>query len=69
MTGSVKKLVQDRGFGFIKGEDGREYFFHLSAMRERGVFDSLKEGDAVTFEKDAPKEGSKGPRAADVVRA
>ncbi|HEY5487177.1 MAG TPA: hypothetical protein VIK06_05965, partial [Candidatus Limnocylindrales bacterium] len=27
-TGTVKKVVADRGFGFIAAEDGKEYFFH-----------------------------------------
>ncbi len=27
-TGTVKRVISDRGFGFIAGEDGKEYFFH-----------------------------------------
>src|SRR5579859_4889682 len=30
-TGTIKKLVSDRGFGFIAAEDGKEFFFHRSA--------------------------------------
>ncbi len=40
--GSIKKLVADKGFGFISG-DGAEYFFHRSAVIE-GSFDSLQQG-------------------------
>lgn len=56
--GTIKKLVQDRGFGFIQGEKG-ELFFHHSAV-EGGVFDTLREGQTVTYEEGR---GPKGPRA------
>lgn len=57
--GKVKKLLKDRGFGFIASEDGQELFFHRSGLA--GVeFDSLREGQGVEFEiENAPK----GPRA------
>jgi CspA family cold shock protein len=55
--GTIKKLVADRGFGFITGADGKEYFFHRSAVAN---FDSLRGDEAVTFEVEA---GPKGPRA------
>ncbi len=32
LTGSVKKVVSDRGFGFIAADDGQEYFFHRSGL-------------------------------------
>jgi len=47
MKGKVKK-VTDRGFGFIKAEDGKELFFHSSKCED--LFKSFKENDAVTFE-------------------
>jgi CspA family cold shock protein len=61
-TGIVKKLVKDRGFGFIRSDDGKEYFFHTSGMT-KGRFDDLLENDRVSFN---PTEGPKGPRAEDV---
>lgn len=62
-TGTIKRLVADRGFGFIRGDAGNEeYFFHRSAVR-LGTFESLREGQAVTFEVRAAE---KGPRAEDV---
>jgi len=64
MTGRIKTL-SERAFGFIKGEDGKEYFFHQSALKN-AKFAQLHEGDEVTFE-DA--EGAKGPRAEDVFLA
>jgi cold shock protein len=59
MTGTIKRLVSDKGFGFIAAEDGVEYFFHQSAYQD-GTFSSLREGQAVTFSKG---QGPKGPRA------
>lgn len=61
-TGTIKKLVRERGFGFIQGQDGRELFFHRSALPGEG-FDALAEGQAVEF---AVEKGDKGPRAVNV---
>ncbi|MBI5167739.1 MAG: cold shock domain-containing protein [candidate division NC10 bacterium] len=60
--GTIKRLIKDRGFGFIKSEDGREIFFHRSALSER-EFDALEEGQGVEFE---VERGPKGPRAVNV---
>lgn len=62
MNGTVKHFYPEKGYGFIKGEDGKEYFFHRSACKNVDAA-TLKDGDEVTFE-DA--EGAKGPRAEDV---
>jgi CspA family cold shock protein len=60
-NGTIKTLT-GKGFGFIAASDGTEYFFHQSACQ--GVrFDSLREGQAVTFE---VGQGPKGPRAENV---
>ena len=56
--GVIKKLISDKGFGFIEGERG-ELFFHHSAV-EDGVFDTLQEGQTVEF---TEGRGPKGPRA------
>jgi len=61
MVGTVKKVVADKGFGFIKADDGKEYFFHRSAVQ--GNFDSLKGGEKVEFDTGT---GPKGPRAENV---
>ena len=47
--GTIKKLVSDRGFGFISQADGTEIFFHRSKVV--GSFDTLSEGQKVTYEK------------------
>jgi CspA family cold shock protein len=60
LNGTVKRLVSDKGFGFVAAADGNEYFFHQSGCTE---FDSLREGQAVTFQ---AGQGPKGPRAENV---
>ena len=61
-TGTIKKVVRERGFGFISDTDGRELFFHQSGIID-AQFDSLKETQKVEFEvEDSPK----GPRAINV---
>jgi cold shock protein len=60
-NGTIKKLVSDRGFGFIAAEDGKEYFFHRSGTD--GDFDRLQGGERVTFEIET---SPKGPRAGKV---
>jgi cold shock protein len=65
-AGTIKKLVTDRGFGFIAAEDGTEYFFHRSGLDPTLNFDSLNGGESVQFEIEASQ---KGPRAHRVRRA
>ena len=62
--GTIKKIVADRGFGFISGE-GRDVFFHLSSV-ESVEFDDLKEGQSVEYELSDEDRPGKGPRAATV---
>lgn len=62
MTGKIKTLHTDKGYGFIRGEDGTDYFFHRSAVKN-AEFDTLKKGHEVTFE---GFEGQKGMRAEDI---
>jgi CspA family cold shock protein len=64
--GTIKKLVGDRGFGFIAAEDGTEYFFHRSGLDPTLNFDSLSGGERVQFEIEPSQ---KGPRAHRVSRA
>ena len=64
-TGIIKRLVKDKNFGFIRDDQGVEYFFHKSALPKDVDFDGLQEGERVMFE---PEEGQKGPRASGVER-
>jgi CspA family cold shock protein len=64
--GTIKKLVADKGFGFIKAQEGGDVFFHHSTVADRG-FDNLSEGQRVEYTVEAGGgSGGKGPRAASV---
>lgn len=65
MTGTIKTLRAEKGFGFIRDAAGKEFFFHQSAIYGEGI-DMLREGDSVEF--DLGAEGPKGPRAENVRR-
>jgi len=60
--GRIKKMVRERGFGFIRGEDGKEVFFHRSGLNA-GDYDGLNEGDLVEY---VIQEGPRGARAENV---
>lgn len=65
MTGTIARLT-DRGFGFIKPEQGdKDVFFHARSLVEV-MYDDLREGEAVTFDLE---EGPKGAAAINVKRA
>jgi CspA family cold shock protein len=59
-TGTIKKIVADRGFGFITADDSKEYFFHRDGLDSTLNFDRLQGGEKVDFE---IEQGPKGPRA------
>ena len=60
-TGTIARLLIDKGFGFIRDEGGIEHFFHRSSVQ--GSFDQLNEGQRVSFEEEP---SAKGPRAGNV---
>jgi len=62
-TGTIKKVVSDRGFGFISGEDEKEYFFHRDGLDSSLDFDRLVGGESVEFD---VEQSPKGPRATKV---
>jgi CspA family cold shock protein len=62
VRGKIKKLVRDRGFGFVRGDDGKEVFFHRSGLAATD-YDSLSEGDVVEY---VVQEGPRGARAENV---
>lgn len=64
MKGTIARIT-DRGYGFIKPDEGdKDVFFHAHSIVD-GTFDDMREGDAVTFD---IEEGDKGPSAANVKR-
>ena len=60
--GKIKKLVSDKGFGFISRDDGDDLFFHRSALSDVD-FNDLREGQEVEF---TVGSGPKGPNAESV---
>jgi CspA family cold shock protein len=62
-TGKVKWFKDEKGYGFIAGDDGKEVFCHYSAIQVSG-FRSLREGQKVQYD---VEQGDKGLRAANVV--
>ncbi len=62
VTGTVKWFNDEKGFGFIAQEGGKDVFVHHSAINGSGR-KTLKEGQSVTFE---IVQGKKGPEAANV---
>ena len=62
-AGTIKKVVADRGFGFITAPDGKEYFFHRGALDSSLEFERLAGGEPVEFE---VEQSPKGPRAKSV---
>lgn len=62
-TGTIKKVISERGFGFIADPDGKEYFFHKDGLTSSLDFDRLVGGESVTFEVES---GPKGARAVQV---
>lgn len=64
--GQIKRLVRDRGFGFIRPEGATEdIFFHTSAL-QGVIFDQLSEGQNVEFDKESDPRDPKRSRAVNV---
>jgi len=64
MTGTIKKIIKQKGFGFIVPDDGSdEVFFHRGSLAPRVEFESINEGDSVQFQ---TRRGEKGPVAFDL---
>jgi CspA family cold shock protein len=59
--GTIKRVVKDKGFGFIRDDRGNDYFFHRSSVE--GDFTRLNEGQQVAFDEEP---SPKGPRAGHV---
>jgi cold shock protein len=66
MTGTVKFFNGERGYGFIKPDDGgRDVFVHITAVEQAGL-KVLNEGQRIAFEVERDKKG-KGPKAVNLV--
>ena len=62
MQGTIKRVVREKGFGFILSPDGKDVFFHRNGL-QRMDFEDLQKGTTVEFD---VEQGAKGPRAANV---
>ena len=65
-TGTIKKVVADRGFGFITADDAKDYFFHRDGLDTSLNFDRLVGGEKVEFQ---IEQSPRGPRATRVKAA
>ena len=64
MTGTIKKIIRQKGFGFIVPDDGSDdIFFHRGSLAPRVQFEDINEGDSVQFQ---TRKGDKGPIAFDL---
>jgi cold shock CspA family protein len=61
VNGILKRIVSERDFGFLKGDDGKEYFSTARSVDEGTSFADMSEGDTVSFEQEPGS--AKGPRA------
>ena len=59
LKGIVKEYNSSKGFGFIIGEDDRDYFVHISGLRPQLQQSGLKEGQQVLFDNERGGEGDK----------
>jgi cold shock CspA family protein len=50
MIGKIERIVEEKGLGFIAGDDGQDYVFHRSALPPGEPFDQLLRGVSVTFD-------------------
>jgi cold shock protein len=65
-SGTVKFFNTERGYGFIKPDDGaRDVFVHITAVEQAGL-KSLNEGQRISFDVEPDKKG-KGPKAVNLV--
>lgn len=62
MKGTVKMFNKEKGYGFIRGEDGKDYFFHYSVL-VMDDFKTAEKGEAVEFD---VQESERGLRANNV---
>ena len=64
MNGTVEWFINQKGYGFISDESGKDVFVHYSGLNMEG-FKSLEEGQEVEFD---VTEGAKGPQAVNVTK-
>lgn len=69
MLGKVIRINVIKGFGFIEGEDKKDYFFHLQDVQRSGkAFRHYASGDAVSFEPGPATNTNQCPKAFKVMQ-
>jgi len=64
MTGTIKKIIRQKGYGFISPDDGSDdVFFHSGSLAPRNQIEDFNDGDTVQFQ---VRKGEKGPVAFDL---
>lgn len=61
-NGTVKWFNNEKGYGFITGDDGKDIFVHFSGIVSKG-YRTLEEGQKVTY---SVEDSERGPKAVDV---
>jgi cold shock CspA family protein len=69
MTGVIYDKKEQRGFGFIRAEDNKEYFFHLTDLQPGLEFEQVQRGLPVTFEVKRPPLNNRAGAAQNVQRS
>ena len=57
MKGEITSYLEDKRYGFIKGEDGKDYFFHVNSLKDASMKNSICQGSQVTFTNTATPKG------------
>ena len=60
--GTIKKVIADRGFGFITAEDAKDYFFHRDGRDPSLTFEGLVGGEVVEFDGEPSPKGLRATR-------
>jgi cold shock CspA family protein len=67
LRGTIRKIVADKGFGFLQVESGPDHFFHIRDSEfVNGDFNDALLGTPVEFTPALPRAGGKSPQATDV---
>ena len=59
MNGIVKEYNKQKGFGFITGDDGEDYFVHVYGLSPKFKQSGLRQGQCVAFDVDFDMKGDK----------
>lgn len=58
MKGTITRVLLSKGYGFIRGSDGKSRFFHVTSVTPQREFERMFEGQAVEFDPIPGKRGN-----------